>query len=91
MPELLQNWNAKVKEIVPVSKLLVMEVKQGWEPLCQFLNLPIPKEPFPRANDSAAAETTFNHIVNQLQWVWIGVMSVTVATAGVCLWVFMQR
>lgn len=43
-----------VKETVPAEKLLVYEVKEGWEPLCAFLGVPIPDKPFPRLNDSAA-------------------------------------
>jgi hypothetical protein len=30
--------------------LLVFEAKQGWEPLCKFLGVPIPSEDFPRVN-----------------------------------------
>jgi hypothetical protein len=26
-------------------------VKQGWAPLCAFLDKPVPAEPFPRTND----------------------------------------
>ena len=40
-------------DTVPAEKLLVFQVSQGWEPLCQFLDLPIPDEPFPRANTRA--------------------------------------
>ena len=29
-------------------------MKQGWEPLCKFLNVPIPDCPFPRVNDTEA-------------------------------------
>ena len=29
----------------------MFDVKQGWEPLCKFLNVPIPDEPFPHEND----------------------------------------
>jgi hypothetical protein len=29
----------------------VFEVKEGWEPLCRFLDAPIPDEPFPHIND----------------------------------------
>ena len=43
--------NDAVKETIPASQLLVFEVKQGWEPLCTFLNAPIPTEEFPRTND----------------------------------------
>ena len=45
---------AEVKRTVPEGKLLVYEVKEGWEPLCAFLNVPVPDKPFPRLNDSAA-------------------------------------
>ena len=30
----------------------MFEVKEGWKPLCKFLNLPEPKESFPHVNDS---------------------------------------
>ena len=45
---------AEVKRVVPAEKLLVYEVKEGWAPLCAFLEVPVPDEPFPRLNDSAA-------------------------------------
>eukprot|EP00095_Tigriopus_kingsejongensis_P008978 maker-scaffold334_size202906-snap-gene-1.30 protein:Tk08978 transcript:maker-scaffold334_size202906-snap-gene-1.30-mRNA-1 annotation:"sulfotransferase family" len=47
------EWTGLVKKSVPAEKLLVFEVKQGWGPLCQFLDLPVPDIPFPRLNDSA--------------------------------------
>ena len=45
---------AEVKRVVPADKLLIYEVKEGWEPLCAFLGVPVPEGPFPRLNDSAA-------------------------------------
>jgi hypothetical protein len=42
--------NEAVKATIPASQLLVFEVKQGWEPLCRFLDVPVPDEPFPRTN-----------------------------------------
>ena len=39
-----------VKETIPASQLLVFEVRQGWEPLCNFLGAPIPATEFPRTN-----------------------------------------
>ena len=32
------------------DRLLVLEVAQGWEPLCEFLDVPVPSKPFPRLN-----------------------------------------
>ncbi|MFJ5266734.1 sulfotransferase family protein [Streptomyces sp. NPDC088387] len=45
---------AAVKAEISPDRLLVFEVAQGWEPLCAFLGVPVPDEPFPRANDRAA-------------------------------------
>jgi hypothetical protein len=42
-----------VKRTVPPERLLVFAVKDGWEPLCAFLGVPVPNEPFPRVNDTA--------------------------------------
>jgi len=40
-----------VKATVPADQLLIYQVKEGWEPLCAFLDRPMPTEPFPRSND----------------------------------------
>lgn len=45
---------AEVKRTVPPERLLVFEAKQGWAPLCEFLGVPVPSEPYPRVNDTAA-------------------------------------
>jgi len=42
--------NDAVKETIPADQLLVFEVKQGWEPLCSFLEVPTPADEFPRTN-----------------------------------------
>jgi hypothetical protein len=41
----------EVREAIPAERLLVYDVRQGWEPLCAFLGVPVPREPFPRLND----------------------------------------
>ena len=45
--------NEAVKQTIPAAQLLVFEVKEGWGPLCEFLDLPAPDEAFPRSNDRA--------------------------------------
>ena len=45
--------NDAVKAAIPADRLLVYQVKEGWAPLCAFLGLPEPAEPFPRSNDRA--------------------------------------
>jgi hypothetical protein len=43
--------NEAVRAAIPADQLLIFEVKQGWGPLCEFLDAPIPDEDFPRTND----------------------------------------
>ena len=40
-----------VRAAIPERQLLVFQVKDGWAPLCDFLERPVPSEPFPRTND----------------------------------------
>lgn len=44
---------AEVKAEVPADRLLVYEARQGWQPLCDFMGVPVPDEAFPRVNDTA--------------------------------------
>lgn len=48
--KLFHAHNNEVINYVPKEQLLVYEVKNGWEPLCSFLDLPVPKESFPHLN-----------------------------------------
>jgi Sulfotransferase domain len=45
--------NEEVKRAVAPERLLVWEVSDGWEPLCEFLGVPVPDQPLPHANDRA--------------------------------------
>jgi hypothetical protein len=39
-----------VRAAVPPDKLLIFSVDQGWKPLCDFLEVPIPPTAFPQVN-----------------------------------------
>lgn len=45
------QWHTRhveeVKKHVPEERLLEFNVKQGWGPLCKFLEVPVPDMPFP--------------------------------------------
>ena len=44
-----------VTAAVPPERLLVFRVSEGWGPLCEFLNVPIPQDrPFPHVNERSA-------------------------------------
>jgi len=40
----------EVRRGVPSDRLLEFDVRQGWQPLCEFLGVPVPDKPFPHAN-----------------------------------------
>lgn len=44
---------ADVKANVPADRLLVYEIGSGWAPLCAFLGVDIPDQPFPSVNTTA--------------------------------------
>lgn len=50
MIDYFNRRNAEIIDTVPPEKLLVYDVKQGWEPLCQFLGVAVPGAEFPRVN-----------------------------------------
>jgi hypothetical protein len=47
----MNRHNAEVKAAIPPERLLVWSVTEGWEPLCEFLEVPIPGVPVPHIND----------------------------------------
>jgi hypothetical protein len=52
-----ERHNAEVQRRIPSDRLLVFEAAQGWEPLCAFLGVPVPDQPFPRVNDRQEFQT----------------------------------
>ena len=54
--EMLDAYNNHVEAVkaeLPPGRLLVFDVREGWEPLCTFLGKDVPEEPFPRSNNRA--------------------------------------
>lgn len=49
-----EEHNAAVRAEIAPERLLEFQVREGWEPLCEFLGVAVPDEPFPRLNDTAA-------------------------------------
>ena len=39
-----------VQSTIPADRLLTYELGSGWEPLCDWLGVPVPDAPFPRGN-----------------------------------------
>lgn len=48
--EAYRRNNEKVRAAIPADRLLVFTPSDGWEPICDFLNVPAPACDFPRSN-----------------------------------------
>lgn len=66
--ERFKEHTEEVKRVVSPERLLVYEVKEGWEPLCRFLQVPVPTDkPFPRLNDRTTfQERSFRQLLRGL-------------------------
>ncbi len=54
--EVFKRHNQEVRDTIDPARLLMFDVREGWAPLCRFLEVPIPDEPFPRLNDTASTQ-----------------------------------
>ncbi|MFC7585126.1 sulfotransferase family protein [Nonomuraea antimicrobica] len=54
--EVFLRHTADVTGALPADRILTYEAGQGWEPLCDFLGVPVPDEPYPRLNDRQSAQ-----------------------------------
>mmetsp|Transcript_8101 Transcript_8101/g.15030 ORF Transcript_8101/g.15030 Transcript_8101/m.15030 type:complete len:276 (-) Transcript_8101:100-927(-) len=68
----------QVRNTIPADRLLVFNVKEGWEPLCKFLGKPVPKQAFPRstANDAKA--------LRRLRLAFLGVTYAWIPAVALC-------
>jgi hypothetical protein len=68
---IFEEHNREVVATIPPERLLVFDVKEGWQPLCAFLEVPVPvDEPFPHLNDaidfSRRQRDQYRHIARML-------------------------
>jgi len=54
---------AEVKASIEPARLLVFSADQGWEPLCKFLDVPIPDAKFPNVNDRATMKKSIGAMI----------------------------
>jgi hypothetical protein len=68
---IFEEHNREVVATIPPERLLVFDVKEGWQPLCAFLGVPVPADkPFPHVNDatdfSRRQRDQYRHIARML-------------------------
>ena len=54
-----------VKAVVPADRLLIYRVSSGWDPLCQFLQVPVPEQSFPWLSRRSQFGSRLDWIVGQ--------------------------
>lgn len=52
LAKVYEAHNEEVRRTVPADRLLVYESRQGWEPLCKFLGIPVPTVDYPKVNST---------------------------------------
>jgi len=72
------EWQEEIKRNIPADRLLIFDVKQGWAPLCKFLEVPVPDTPFPYVNDAAEFKQHTNSLTFQ-GWVVLLVFPLLIA------------
>jgi hypothetical protein len=65
--QMFRDHIEQVKREFPAERLLVYEVKEGWEPLCRFLGVDVPDVPFPRVNDAKEFQRRTS-VVTAVSW-----------------------
>jgi hypothetical protein len=54
--EVFKRHNQEVRDAIDPARLLEFDVREGWAPLCRFLDVPVPGTEFPRLNDTATTQ-----------------------------------
>ncbi|KIW19065.1 hypothetical protein PV08_03355 [Exophiala spinifera] len=63
-----------LKKVVPKDRLFFYDVRDGWEPLCAILGVPVPKDvPFPKLNDAQAMESFMQASMRRGLMAWAGI------------------
>ena len=80
----MDEHNQYVKNMTPKANFYMMELSEGWRPLCEILGVPIPEDPFPKANDAEAIEGLARQIFLEAGSRWLGILAAG-AVMGYCL------
>ena len=73
--ETFSHINQQVRERVPEDRLLVYEISEGWQPLCDFLGAEPPEGvPFPHLNDTKSFRRTTRGIPTLVTVVVVAVL-----------------
>jgi len=61
--KIYSEFNEEVKRNIPADQLLLYSIKDGWEPLCHFLEVPVPEKEFPFKNKRVNFQEQFKQLM----------------------------
>ena len=79
---------ADVRAAVPADRLLVFTVNEGWKPLCDFIDVPVPEAPFPQVNDRAQFQQTIKGLTRGAYTMLALAAAVIAGVTGAAIWYF---
>jgi hypothetical protein len=92
--ETWERHHRVIREMVPEGQLLEYRMGQGWGPICEFLDKPVPEKEFPWVNEAAELKRVIMAKVKRnlsaavmVVLPWAG----AVAVGGVGLWMVARR
>ncbi|MEL7031074.1 MAG: sulfotransferase family protein [Pseudomonadota bacterium] len=85
--QVFDQHEADVKAAFSEDRLLIFHPKEGWEPLCAFLDKPVPKGTFPNVNDRASFKKQIG-MMKRMQMLPFAVGGLAVAAALIAYLVF---
>lgn len=81
-----QTWERHMdhlQRVVPKERLVLYDVRDGWEPLCRILSVPIPENTdFPRINDGSAMDAFAHKQIERGLIRWCFVVAAVVMVLG---------
>lgn len=84
----MDEHNDYVKRVTPANKFHMMQLSDGWTPLCNILRMSVPDKPFPRANDAEAVEGLNKEILKEAGSRWAGIFALMGALGYGTLWLW---
>lgn len=75
-----------LQDVVPKEKLFYYNVKDGWGPLCEILEVPVPDVPFPSLNDAKDFQAMFERLALQGLFRWALLLAGFVVTILIACW-----
>ena len=63
MVDFFNRHTAAIADSIPAERLLFYQVSDGWKPLCEFLDLPVPDMDFPHINSRNETKELLAHLI----------------------------